>query len=125
NQALSTAKNIPGLSYNGHLFVQVKSYARNQWENAVLRCREFLQLNVPVMSIIVKEATELTLWSKDESVVLVKNRSSSLVAQQSPRTKKQPTPVKYRGVEIKREKKIIISSQILKNPKLKYRGQSY
>lgn len=126
HQEESATTSFPGLSYRGHLFVQVESYPLNQSLNAISHCREFLDRQVPVMSIIVKEATRLTLWSKNESVSLVKNTTSSVATPQSSSNKQQKARVKYRGVEITRQKKILLSpSQIVKNSKLKYRGQSY
>ena len=125
HQEIAPESILPGLNYNGHLFVKVQSYARNQLENAILRCREFLELKVPVLPIIVKEPTALTLWSKNESIIVVKSSSNSVVAPESTPTKKQKSKIKYRGVEVVRETKIVLPSQIVKNPKLKYRGQSY
>ena len=67
-QGIAHTEVLPGLSYCGHLFVKVKSYAQDQWENALLECRELLELKAPVLSIIVKESTGFTLWSEDKSV---------------------------------------------------------
>ena len=116
---------LPGLSYHGHLFIQVKSYAQDQWKNAILHCRELLDLKTSPLSIIVKEPTGFTLWSEDKSVKRALNQPSSEVTLGNTPTKNKKAPIKYRGVEIVRKKKIVVTSQIVKNTKLKYRGQSY
>ncbi len=74
HQSDSQTETSPGLSYHGHLFIQVKSYAQDQWKNAILHCRELLELKASPLSIIVKEPTGFTLWSEDKSVKCALNQ---------------------------------------------------
>ena len=55
-------KTLPGLNYKGHLFVKSKTYAKNQFKNAIDRCRHFLDLEKPVVSILVKEDDYVSVW---------------------------------------------------------------
>jgi len=66
---------LPGLAYRGHLFIRVKSYQKNQLDKAIVKCREFLDLEIPVLCLIVKEASGFSLWYEDSSLKIVKNLS--------------------------------------------------
>ena len=79
HQGVNQPETLPGLSYHGHLFIQVKSYAQEQGKNAILHCRELLDLKASVLSIIVKEPTGFTLWSEDKSVKYALNQPASEV----------------------------------------------
>ncbi len=66
---------LAGVAYRGHLFAKVKSYQHNQLDKAIARCREFLDLEIPVLCLIVKESTGFSLWYQDGSLKLVQNNS--------------------------------------------------
>jgi len=68
---------MPGVAYRGHLFAKVKSYQQNQLDKAIIRCREFLDLEIPVLCLIVKEASGFSLWYEDSSLKVVKNVSTA------------------------------------------------
>ena len=89
-----------GLSYHGHLFVEITSYAQDQFPNAVRHCRELLEIKASVLSIIVKEPTGFTLWSEDKYVQRLDQQNSPVVTQQSIPTEQTKGVIKYRGVEI-------------------------
>ena len=125
HQGVPQGETLPGLSYHGHLFIKVKSYAQDQWKKAILHCRELLQLKRSPLSIIVKEPTGFTLWSEDKSLKCALNQPASKVTLGNTSTKNKKAQIKYRGVEIVREKKLMGASKIVKNSQLKYRGQSY
>ncbi len=88
---------LPGLSYYGHLFIKVKSYAQDQGENALKHCRELLELKASVMSIIVEDSTGFTLWSEDKSVKRNLHQPASEVRPQTSATKNPNASLKYRG----------------------------
>lgn len=61
---------LPGVSYRGFLFAKVTSYGQNHLDKAIRRCREFLDLEVPVLCLIIKESTGFSLWYADKSLEL-------------------------------------------------------
>lgn len=73
-KAENSAQNQPGLSYRGKLFIQVGSYPLNQFKTAIQQCRQLLEGENPVTTIIVKTGKNTTVWSHDEQLI-VKNRS--------------------------------------------------
>lgn len=63
-------KIIPALSYQGKLFVKLKTYAINKIDRAIERCRKILDdERVTTTSIIVKNATGLTVWISQDSQI--------------------------------------------------------
>jgi hypothetical protein len=81
------AGTFPGLSYRGHLFVQVMSYNSNQLEKAIQRCRQFLDLDEPVLSIVVKELNSISVWSENKNIELVEIQNSSSLTSKFERSK--------------------------------------
>jgi len=51
------------ITYHGLLFVKVAGFALNQFQDAIELCREFLGEREPVVSIVVKEKNQISLWS--------------------------------------------------------------
>ncbi|MGF1487582.1 MAG: hypothetical protein ACFBSE_10880 [Prochloraceae cyanobacterium] len=68
-----------GLNYRGLLFVRSSTYAKNQFKNAIERCRYFLDLEIPVASIVVKEGDRISVWFENKKVKLVQNPEFSPV----------------------------------------------
>ena len=117
-------KPINGLSYHGHLFVEIKSYAQEQFPNAVRHCRELLEIKASVLSIIVKEPTRFTLWSEDKYVQRLDQQNSPIVTQQSIPNEQTKGVIKYRGVEILPQVEKLPRAQKSVKSELKYRGRS-
>ena len=113
-------KPINGLRYQGHLFVEIKSYAQDQFQNAIKHCRELLEKEASVLPIIVKEATGFTLWSEDKHVQLLNQQNSPVVTQKSRSEGQTKEVTKYRGVEISSQVEKLSSPQTAM--KIKYRG---
>ncbi len=86
---------IPGIAYRGHLFAKLKSYQQNQLDKAIIRCREFLDLEIPVVCLIIKEGNGFSLWYQDSSLKLVKSSSTprSQSNSQSKQLKGQENPI--------------------------------
>ncbi len=57
------AQNFHSLFYRGYLFIQVASYPHKQLPVAIKKCRQLLELNNEIITIIVKTPSALTLWS--------------------------------------------------------------
>lgn len=53
-----------GIRYRGMLFVQVASFATTQFKQALAKCRQFLDRDLPITSIILKETNSITVWSQ-------------------------------------------------------------
>ena len=73
------AKTVLGLNYKGHLFIKSRTYAKNQLENAVERCRHFLDLEIPVTSIVVNEDNCISVWFEHKKVKLVKSDENEAI----------------------------------------------
>ena len=70
-------KNLLGIKYKGHLFLKSKTYANNQLQNAIERSRHFLDLEKPVVSIILKEDKHISVWfeyKKIKSIKMLENK---------------------------------------------------
>lgn len=113
-------KPINGLSYHDRLFVRVESYTQEQWNDAIRKCRELLEVKTSILSIIVKEPDGFTLWSEDRDVQILKDENSSVVRQQPTPTNQANTISKYRGVEISPQTEKLPAPQT--PVKIKYRG---
>lgn len=74
----STEVIYPGIRYQKFLFVKVASFTKNQFDSAVAKCRQFLDRNVAINSIVVKENDGFTVWSALETTA--KDCSQHLVA---------------------------------------------
>ncbi len=99
-------KIYPGIFYRGFFFLQVGIFTNDRLEQALIRCRQFLETQEPITSIIVKEINKLTLWSEMPEVNLILQKQK-LVAEpdntniQTPlETNYQKTLLKYRGITI-------------------------
>ncbi len=126
HQKSSEVENIPGIKYHGHLFVKVKSYAKNQLHNAILRCRELLEHNTPVqLPIILKESTGYSIWFEHQSVKEIQASNSGIAPRKTTANSKHKTTLKYRGVEIVKENKQSSQSSNRSTRKMKYRGKDY
>ena len=117
-------KPLNGLNYYDHLFVQVRYYAQDQFQNAIRQCRELLEVKTSVLSIVVKESNGFTLWSEKEDVQLLKEQKSPTVVQKSTPTNKPKATIKYRGVEISPQTQNLPTFPAAAKSELKYRGQS-
>lgn len=57
-------KNYPGALYRGLIFTKKASYEHNQKEKAFAVCRHFLEEKNPLLTILVKEEKQISLWSE-------------------------------------------------------------
>ena len=84
-------KSRPGVAYRGHLFVRVASYPQNESKLAIKQCRQLLEKEIPITTIIVKTAKSITLWSHDRRLQIVKpaqkKNSTSKQVESSKQTK--------------------------------------
>ncbi|RMD72758.1 MAG: hypothetical protein D6822_00775 [Cyanobacteria bacterium J149] len=55
-------KKLPGVNYKGNLFVKVASFEQHEMEPAIKKCREFLDRDEAIPSIVVKEATGFSVF---------------------------------------------------------------
>ena len=72
----------PALRYRGHLFVKLTSLACDQLAGAIHLCRQYLERQVPVTSIIVKEPNCISLWLLKEKLSLVEKPDHEPTIQQ-------------------------------------------
>jgi len=125
----------PGISYQGLLFVRVSCFSLNQLRQAIAKSRQFLDLNLPIASIVVKEEKQITVWSQTKkldivapfSAELALDEEKDLIVRPEQNIKKSDVK-KYRGAEIAKaaiKPSIIDVAKIAKRKKkLKYRGSS-
>lgn len=73
------AKTLLGLNYRGLLFIKSRSYAKNKLKNAIERCRHFLDLEIPVTSIVVNEANCISVWFEHKKVKLIKSEENQAI----------------------------------------------
>ena len=122
-----------GIFYRGFLFVKVESFSHNQLSHATSRCRQFLEKEKPITSIILKETNNITLWREAPELNLVlperelvnyRDNNSEIRPQITPQatfiedsTRENITSVKQSPIS----KKIINK----RKKKLKYRGVNY
>lgn len=68
---------IPGISYQGNLFVKAKSFDKDQLEIAIKQCRElFLDAQTPILALIIKDKTGFSIWSQDNEIKLADSGSA-------------------------------------------------
>lgn len=60
-----TKHQVRGLLYRGFLFTQVSSYLHEEYDLALKKCRQLLEEDNQITTIIVKNFDNLTLWSHD------------------------------------------------------------
>ncbi len=60
-------KQSPGLIYRNNIFIKVKHYSADEYDNAIKDCREnFLDNEVrQVATILIKEANSVSIWIQD------------------------------------------------------------
>lgn len=66
---------VPGVNYRGLLFAKIAGFEVDQLESAIKKCREFLDLDDPIASIIVKEKDAITVWTEEGKVTLADNQT--------------------------------------------------
>lgn len=128
SKSASSEKIYPGLYYQGLLFVRVEYFANNQFKQAVAKCRQFLDREQSIVSIIVKETNRITLWSEANQLNLILPDRDNDLKNQSEK-KAQQSVMKYRGKAIVKpvQKSSFTAAEKIKQrkKKLKYRGSSY
>lgn len=69
---------LAGLLYQGNIFIKIKSYSQEETDAAIKEFRqEYLdneEKQIP--SLIIKEATEISLWRQDNQFVLLKTNET-------------------------------------------------
>jgi hypothetical protein len=122
----SLVETLPGLIYYEHLFIKVASYSSDQFQNALLQCRHFLEQKMPVLSIVVKEPTGATVWSENDLIKLIDPNEQPENPEISSRSEKaEKLVLKYRGVEIVSDSQTLQGLHFQEKLKLKYRGTAY
>ena len=126
----SIQKRYSAVFYKGLFFIKIKSFDNNKSQEAVKRCRQFLDRKYPITSIIVKEPDCMTLWSKATDLNLnftIELRKINSAEQAE--TKQKKSLLKYRGqqtIEPSEKKSITLKENIVnRKKKLRYRGSSY
>jgi len=62
---------IPGVAYNNKLFIKIASYDLDRSQNAIDRARSsFLEHKGLVMLLVIRGATDYTIWIEDKTVQL-------------------------------------------------------
>ena len=70
-QEKGRVETVPGIAYENKLFVKSKSFAKDQKEKAIQRCRDdFAKQNGRILFLVVEEETGFTLWYEDGQVQL-------------------------------------------------------
>lgn len=72
-------KTLLGLNYRGLLFIKSRTYAKTQLKNAIDRCRHFLDLEIPVTSIVLTEDSCISVWFEHKKVKLVKTDENKAI----------------------------------------------
>ena len=133
-------KNHSGIFYKGFFFFQVACFTNDRLEQAILRCRQFLEGQEPITSIIVQEQNKLTLWSEIPEVNLILQKqklisetdNSNINYHKRLENSDQKTILKYRGITIIKSVKKISqqdnnstekNKSIAKKNIIKYRGK--
>ncbi|MGF1488674.1 MAG: hypothetical protein ACFBSE_16440 [Prochloraceae cyanobacterium] len=76
---------LQGLLYRGFLFSKVGSYHHKQYDFVIKKCRESLEGNLPITTIVVKDYDGLSLWSHDPKLKIANSdtRAKSELARHS------------------------------------------
>ena len=61
--------------YRGFYFSQTGCFAPHNLEEAVKKCRIFLEREVPITSLILQEEDKITLWSEKKQLNKTENRA--------------------------------------------------
>jgi hypothetical protein len=71
-------KQASGLTYQGNVFIKVKSYSEEELDNAIKECREQYLDNqaIEIPTLIVKEKKAITLWIEDNRFKPIKSSES-------------------------------------------------
>ncbi len=97
-------KKCSGLSYRGYLFVKIGSYSKDERDSAIKKCRQLLDKETPITTIVVETAHNFTLWSHERS--LKRKKSSQKIELKSP----------FRELKIpKKSQKTQIFKQVINN----------
>lgn len=64
-------KTYSGIFYRGFTFVPVASYTNDRLQQAIAKARQFLEKEEPIVSIIIKEKNNLTLWTETDRLDLI------------------------------------------------------
>lgn len=67
----SLDKISPGISYQKLLFIPVTSFAKTQRKKAEVISRQFLQQEKPLISIILKEESRISIWVEATNYQLI------------------------------------------------------
>jgi hypothetical protein len=82
-------KNISAVKYYSHMFIKVAAYATEQYQNAVSQCRYYLELEEPILAIVVKEETGYTLWCSERDLNLTAHENIPVNSETSTAIEKQ------------------------------------
>lgn len=70
-QAGGQVERVPGVAYQGKLFIKGESYGQHQKQEAISRGRQLiLQQDKQVLFLVVEDPTGFTLWYQDDRVQL-------------------------------------------------------
>ena len=93
-QGEKLTQKFQSLFYRGYLFIKVASYPHNQFTQAIQECRQLLEEDNSVATIIVKTPHALTLWSHERRLKITK--TSPLSGARSPKVINSLLPTKER-----------------------------
>ncbi|MDJ0726735.1 MAG: hypothetical protein QNJ38_16640 [Prochloraceae cyanobacterium] len=132
NSKVSPNKKYNGLYYRGFYFIQVACFSLKELKQAIKKCRQILDEEEQITSIVVKEANRITLWSHhfklnlDLSRMIVPFSDDSSLSNLE---KSKENCLKYRGKTIikkaKNNQNFLQKEIKSRKKKLKYRGSSY
>jgi hypothetical protein len=63
---------VQGVSYQGNLFMKVESYPLNELQKAIQKCRQQLDEEERILSLIVQRDQGFTIWCRDDNLQLAK-----------------------------------------------------
>ncbi len=105
-------KTYPGIFYRGIIFVQIASFANNQIKQAQSLCRQFLEREDPVTTVIVKETECITLWSEASKINLIVPEIEQIFPVDIKIKNQLTTTLQKTSLESKRKEKFNLNSSI-------------
>jgi len=77
NKEAKQSQQLQGLLYRGFLFSKVGSYHHDRYDFVIKKCRESLEGNFPVTTIVIKDSDSLSLWSHDPQLKIANSDSNA------------------------------------------------
>ncbi|MEB3337210.1 MAG: hypothetical protein VKJ46_07110 [Leptolyngbyaceae bacterium] len=78
-QANPEATPLPGVAYQGKLFLKRSSYSKDQGQEAIKRARSaFLEDKGQVLWLVIEDSSDFTLWSQNDQVQVFEEPASTV-----------------------------------------------